>query len=717
MAKQTALIAASFEYQDDKLQKLRSPGLDAEGLARVLRDPEVGNFDVRVLPNRPGYVIQREIGRFFAKGKRDDLLLLYFSCHGVKDDDGNLYFAAVDTEVDNLDGTAVSADWVSRQITKSRSRRVLLLLDCCYSGAFAKGMVPKGDAKVHIKERFTGDGRGRVVLTASDDMEYAWEGDTLSGAGQPSIFTNALVQGLETGEADRDKDGFVAVDELYDYVFDRVVERTPNQKPNKWSFDVEGELRIARSKFASDLALLPSALRIAIANPLPGVREGAVQELGHLLKEGDVAVGKGARAALVNLAVDSDTKVARAAQATLDGFEIKGDITIVLPEVAPSGKTDGDGAPGNIIDLTPAPVEPPPTDPEPKVTEPPVTEPPVTEPPVTEPPVAEPKEPEPGSPDRKPAIPWLDRLKFRNVLIAVAIVAVAIGAAIVWPDRDVPPNNDPPEVLAPEIVFVRDGVLYGMAADGTGSDPIDGAPEGIGEPARSHDGKRIAYVKDGNLFVMEIDGSEPRPLTESKEHDDHPEWSPDDSWIAFSREDPADSDIWAVELETGELTQLTFTPEIVEAGPTWSPDGNQIAFRQGVPIEGTGISAVDFPAGDKTPDGTGRDEVVPVMEGENQRAPSWSPDEHNPLIVYHRNFKLRTVDVQREVDKEFEFAEGAPGEIRMPVWAPDGSAILFVVNKGPDETALYRVNSNGKDLKELEANASEPSWTGTRAGL
>ena len=46
--------------------------------------------------------------------------------------------------------------------------------------------------------------------------------------------------------ASRDQDGLVALDELYDYVYDTVRETTPNQTPCKWTFGVQGELVIAR---------------------------------------------------------------------------------------------------------------------------------------------------------------------------------------------------------------------------------------------------------------------------------------------------------------------------------------------------------------------------------------------------------------------------------------------------------------------------------------
>src|SRR5262249_11598066 len=106
-------------------------------------------------------------------------------------------------------------------MSRSRSRRVVLLLDCCYAGAFEHGMTARAGEGVGIGAQF--GGRGQAVITASSAMEYAFEGDQLTDTRElaPSVFTSALVNGLETGDADRDQDGLVALDELYDYVYDR----------------------------------------------------------------------------------------------------------------------------------------------------------------------------------------------------------------------------------------------------------------------------------------------------------------------------------------------------------------------------------------------------------------------------------------------------------------------------------------------------------------
>ena len=51
----------------------------------------------------------------------------------------------------------------------------------------------------------------------------------------PSVFTDAVITGLRTGDADLDGDGLITLDELYDYVFDRVRALNPRQVPRDGS--------------------------------------------------------------------------------------------------------------------------------------------------------------------------------------------------------------------------------------------------------------------------------------------------------------------------------------------------------------------------------------------------------------------------------------------------------------------------------------------------
>jgi hypothetical protein len=135
-----ALIVAGDEYQDPGLRRLRAPALDAEELAGVLGDAAIGGFDVRTMLNESTTVTNEAVEEFFADRHPDDLLLLHFSGHGVKNDNGELYFATPSTKLNRLCATAVSTEFVNRLMSRSRCRRIVLLLDCCYAGAFGRGL-------------------------------------------------------------------------------------------------------------------------------------------------------------------------------------------------------------------------------------------------------------------------------------------------------------------------------------------------------------------------------------------------------------------------------------------------------------------------------------------------------------------------------------------------------------------------------------------------
>ena len=175
MARRLALVIASYEYQDAGLRRLTAPAHDAESLAAVLRDPDIAGFEVTTLINQPHYRVGQTIGDFYRNRRSDDLTLLYFTGHGLKDDDGRLYLAMANTRRDSLLFTSLPAEHIDYAMSGCVSRQKVLILDCCYSGAFPAGRLAKADTEVHALERF--QGRGRTVLTASDSMQYSFEGN------------------------------------------------------------------------------------------------------------------------------------------------------------------------------------------------------------------------------------------------------------------------------------------------------------------------------------------------------------------------------------------------------------------------------------------------------------------------------------------------------------------------------------------------------------
>ncbi|MEH2374447.1 caspase, EACC1-associated type [Nostoc sp.] len=235
MAKVALLIGIS-EYESPHLNPLPVAMQDVEGMQRVLQDQEIGGFDVvKTLTNPDPVAMQEAIETLFSNRQKNDLVLLYFSGHGIKDDNGRLYFATRITRKNEqgelVKASTVSADFLHDIIndSRSRSKRQVIILDCCFSGAFAKDIKGKDEVYLDFQKIQLG-GEGRAVLTSSTSTQYSFE----------SIYTHYLVQGIETGEADENNDGFISVDELHQYVQRKVQENKPEMKPQIQAVIKEG---------------------------------------------------------------------------------------------------------------------------------------------------------------------------------------------------------------------------------------------------------------------------------------------------------------------------------------------------------------------------------------------------------------------------------------------------------------------------------------------
>ncbi|MBG1266806.1 caspase, EACC1-associated type [Nostoc sp. WHI] len=247
MAKIALLIGVS-EYELG-LTPLPAAAKDVEAMKRVLENPEIGGFDdVKVLINPQRQVMQEAIEILFDDRQKDDLLLLFFSGHGIKDENGKLYFAARNTRKNDkrvlIKATTVPANSVHEVMSNSRSKREVVILDCCFSGAFAEGLLAKDDGFVDVKNQLGGE--GRAILTSSTSTQYSFE---QQGA-DTSTYTRYIVEGLETGAADRDQDSLISVDELHEYAKKRVQEATPAMKPEIYA--IREGFKILLAKAPSD---------------------------------------------------------------------------------------------------------------------------------------------------------------------------------------------------------------------------------------------------------------------------------------------------------------------------------------------------------------------------------------------------------------------------------------------------------------------------------
>ena len=240
--KKLALLIGVSEYKPG-LAQLPAALADIAALERVLKDPEMGGFDeVRPLANPDVQKMRLEIGRLFSRaGKDDSLVMLYFSGHGIKcDDTGTLYFATADTETAEFRFTALESEFVHRVMNNCRCKRQVIILDCCFSGAFDPSLQAKDDGSVDLRTQL--GAQGRVVLTSSSSTEYSFEQPGANG--QPgaslSIYTRYLVEGIETGANGGNENGYVSIHELHEYARKKVMATAPKMTPKIITLKDEG---------------------------------------------------------------------------------------------------------------------------------------------------------------------------------------------------------------------------------------------------------------------------------------------------------------------------------------------------------------------------------------------------------------------------------------------------------------------------------------------
>jgi uncharacterized caspase-like protein len=204
MANRFALIIANSRYEHPKIRDLFKTGADAGGMRRVLM--EVCSFPeahVTLLEDKPSHEARVEIAKFFKNRRPDDLLILYFAGHGMRGSDGHLCLTFTDTDPEYCEDTSIEARNISRHMDSSRSKRQLVMLDCCYSGAFAHGAREVVGSTMDTEESFRGamDGKGRFVITSSDKQQISLEESDQDDTKDFAVFTRYVIEGLRSGKA------------------------------------------------------------------------------------------------------------------------------------------------------------------------------------------------------------------------------------------------------------------------------------------------------------------------------------------------------------------------------------------------------------------------------------------------------------------------------------------------------------------------------------
>ena len=222
------------------IQDLRYAHQDARAFSDFLKSPAGGGFSddrVVLLTNQAATVkeVRKAIGDFLAQSLEDDLVILFFAGHGSPDPKNpqNLYLLSHDTEPDNFYGTALPMWEIDVALTRSiRSKRVFILADACHSAGVGSTRAILVANRINTyMDALAQSKKGVTKITASRANELSQEKEFPEGG--HGVFTHYLLEGLQ-GKADDNRDGFVTMEEAYQYLFDRVRSETRHSQ-NPWS--------------------------------------------------------------------------------------------------------------------------------------------------------------------------------------------------------------------------------------------------------------------------------------------------------------------------------------------------------------------------------------------------------------------------------------------------------------------------------------------------
>lgn len=240
LASRIALIGTAEYATEDGLPDVSAVANNLAELRSIFSAPELGGLPARHVqallnPATPAEVDQWLSG--IARTSRD-LLLVYYSGHGLIGDDEELYLTVSGSDLDRIHSTSVPFAWIKRAMLETPAPARILILDCCHSGHAMVRMGRLGSSVSAVLNQI--DIEGTHVLTASGPSQAAHAGD----GHEFTAFTDVLVQLLRHGINGGPE--LLTSSYLFPYLRQALL-RAGLPKPHQQSKNTAGQLGLVRN--------------------------------------------------------------------------------------------------------------------------------------------------------------------------------------------------------------------------------------------------------------------------------------------------------------------------------------------------------------------------------------------------------------------------------------------------------------------------------------
>lgn len=241
----SALMLSARLYDDNRTAQLVASPSEFDALKEALNDTRIGGFGrIYTQQGESCAAAQQAISQFFHNREPHELLLMYMTGFELVSHNGQIYFVDVNTNLEAIEETAISAKFIHDIVMDCKSDRKVLLIDC-----FARAEMDQmtRDEKELRLANFSRETHS-IVLTSQDTTSTIRSEEGKKNPG----FTESLIKGLATGDADLDQRGYITENELFLYIYKQMSKY--GTAPNLFLSDHEDieRIRLARNiKFSS----------------------------------------------------------------------------------------------------------------------------------------------------------------------------------------------------------------------------------------------------------------------------------------------------------------------------------------------------------------------------------------------------------------------------------------------------------------------------------